>query len=168
MKIKIGQFCSLATSQSFQLWLYNYSQDLYREFISKLHESHGCSYNKELMKELLNTIQKMGGDNNIAEFLVKNYPNMIEGYTSDVADHDDSDIFDHYSPGVLTYPRRIIFVGTKKELQKRVREFVLDKIKSDYIIIGDKAYVEYLEKDDKSLLDQIPLRNWKIAAYRQK
>jgi hypothetical protein len=119
------------------------------------------------MKELLAKIQELGGGDEIAMFLQKHYPTMIEGgVTTAVGDYDE--IFTHYNPNILTYPRRIIFTGPKRELQKKVREFLLDKLKSDHIIVGDRAYVEYLEKADAAIAGKIPLSNWQIAAYRQR
>ena len=82
--------------------------------------------------------------------------------------YDFDNIFIHYNPIVLTYPRRIIFTGPSRELQKKVREFIIDKIKSDYIILGERAYIEYLKKIDEMIMNKIPLSNWQIAAYRQR
>lgn len=167
MKIKVEQFCSLATSPSFQSWLFHYDDGLYRRFIARLRESRGCGDNRELMKGLLTNIQEQGGGDAMTTFLQKHYPAMVGGGTkASAGDYDD--VFTHYNPNILTYPRRIIFVGPKRELLKKVREFVLDKPKSDHIIVGDRAYVEYLEEADAAITDKIPLRNWQIAAYRQR
>lgn len=167
MKVKVEQFCSLATSPSFQSWLFHHNDGLYRKFIIRLRESRGCNDNRELMKSLLAEIQEHGGGDEIATFLQRHYPTMIEGgVQTSAGDYDD--VFTHYNPNILTYPRRIIFTGPKRQLQKRVREFVLDKLKSDHIIVGDRAYVEYLEKADAAIADKVPLDNWQIAAYRQR
>ena len=168
MRIKTEQFCSLATSPSWQAWLFHYDGDIYRRFIRRLQESRGCSENRELMKDLLGQIQKNGGSDAISDFLRKHYPHMIEGGVVANSDGDFDNIFIHYNPIVLTYPRRIIFTGPSRELQKKVREFIIDKIKSDYIILGERAYIEYLEKIDEMIMNKIPLSNWQIAAYRQR
>lgn len=167
MNVKVEQFCSLATSPSFQSWLFHHNGDIYRRFINRLRESRGCGENRELMKDLLVEIQDNGGGDAIAEFLMKHYPHMIEGgVKTQAGDYDE--VFTHYNPSILTYPRRIIFTGPKRELSKKVREFELDKLKSDHIIVGDRAYIEYLEKSDAAIAEQIPLSNWQIAAYRQR
>lgn len=167
MRIKTEQFCSLATSPSWQAWLFHYDGDIYRRFIRRLQESRGCSENKELMKDLLEQIQKNGGSDAVSDFLRKHYPHMIEGGTA-ASNSDFDNVFVHYNPIVLTYPRRIIFTGPARELQKKVREFTIDKIKSDYIILGERAYIEYLDKTDEIIMSKIPLSNWQIAAYRQR
>lgn len=167
MKIKVEQFCSLATSPSFQTWLFHYDKGLYQQFVVRLREARGCSENRELMKTLLAGIERQGGADEVTDFLRKHYPNTIEGGVKAlVGDYDK--VFTHYNPNILTYPRRIIFTGPKRELQKKVREFLLDKLKSDHIVVGDRAYVEYLEESDASITDKIPLCNWQIAAYRQR
>jgi hypothetical protein len=162
MKIKVDQFCSLATSPTFQTWLYNHDGELYRRFMTRLRESRGCNDNRELMKSILAEIENQG---EIVSFLQKHYPTMIEGSVQAFA---GDGVFTHYNPSILTYPRRIIFVGPKRELQKKVNDFLLDKIKGDYIIIGNRAYVEYLKKEDIVVSDQIPQHNWQIAKYRQR
>lgn len=168
MKVKIRQFCSLATSPSWQAWLFHYNNDIYTKFIKSLRESHGCTDTRELMQELLIEIQNGGGGVELFEFLSKHYPYMIESDNNENIEDGYDDIFVHYNPKILTYPRRLILTGEKRELLKRIKEFLLDKIKSDYIIIRNKAYIEYLEKCDAALVDEIPIENWMISKYRQK
>lgn len=173
MRIKVDQFCTLATSPSWQAWLYHHHVNLYRKFIRQIQGSRGCNQNRELMTEVLQEIDKAGGDA-LAEFLQKHYPHMISGQQplrhqrEDSKALDNDGVFQHYNPNILTYPRRQIFVGPKSMLKGKVQEFLLDKIRGDHIIIGERAYIEYLEKSDKAIADQIPIKNWLIAAYRQR
>jgi len=169
MQIKIEQFCSLATSPSWQAWLYHYNADLYRQFINKLQQSRGCKQNSEIMTEILNEIKKCGGDNDLGAFLSKHYPHVIisNESTPDIVGESD-DVFEYYNPNILSYPRRIIFTGDQRSLKRTINEFVLDKIKYDSIIIGDKAYIEYLTSDDAGIVDKIPNHNWQIPSYRLK
>ena len=167
MKIKTDQFCGLATSPSFQTWLYNNDVELYRSFISGLQQSRGCSQNRELMLELLTEIQNRGNSDSLAVFISKNYPHMIDGNESMRSSYDDDTVFSNYNPNILTYPRRMIVEGDERSLNRQAREFLLDKMKGDYIIVGNKLYIEYLEKKDKSIANSIPLSNWQIANYRQ-
>jgi hypothetical protein len=118
------------------------------------------------MKALLAEIEKSGGSGVVLGFLQKHYPETIEGGTRAPIDDDYDGIFTHYNPNILTYPRRIIFAGPKRELQKKVREFLLGKLQSDYIIVDDRAYVEYLEQGDIAVEKKIPLSNWLIGQYR--
>ena len=86
---------------------------------------------------------------------------------------DRHQIFPSYSPGILTYPRRIILIGSLRDLRKQVREFVLDKPVHDSLFMEDsesqhRVYIEYLEKSDMHLRDAIQMKSWQIAAYRNK
>ena len=167
MNVKVHQFCSLATSPSWQAWLFHHDEMIYRRFIRRLQASRGCGENKELMKDLLQQIQDAGHSDDVADFLKKHYPHMIEGgVVTSKGDFDN--IFTHYNPNILTYPRRIIFTGPKRELLKRVMEFSLDKLKTDHIIVGERAYIEYLEKSDSPIAEQIPFSNCQISQYRQR
>ena len=144
---------------------------LYRKFIHKLRESSGCTQNKDLMVEVLKEIDKTGGDD-LIEFLQKHYPHMLSGQSTirqqneDAQALKDDNVFQHYNPNILTYPRRQIFVGPRSMLNGKVQEFLLDKIRGDHIIVKGRAYIEYLEKGDTAIADQIPQSNWQISQYR--
>lgn len=166
MKIKTDLFCSLATSPSWQSWLYNYNVELYRYFIRHLQNTRGCGQNKELMKDMINQISIAGGNDTLLDFITSNYPNMIDGHVKSLDSVQSDDVFAFYDSRILSYPRRIILEGEQYLLKKRVAEFLLDKIKYDSIIIGNKAYIEYLTREDKNLVDKIPNNNWQIANYR--
>lgn len=170
MKIKVDQFCSLATSPSWQAWLYHYNVDVYRKFIAKLQASRGCTQNREIMTELLALINgDASGSAALGEFLNRHYPYMVEGGSAPAIEKSNqSDIVFECNPKLLTYPRRIIFTGDQRSLQRKIAEFTLDKIKHDSIIVGNKAYIEYLTKDDRHLASSIPDGKWLIAAYRLK
>lgn len=166
MRIKVEQFCSLATSPSWQAWLYHFNADLYRKFIKRLQESRGCSQNRELMTEILQEIDSINGGDALGAFLAKHYPHMIDGPNKANISKHTGQVFEYYNPNILTYPRRVIFTGDIRSLKRTVNEFVLDKIKHDSIIVGNTAYVEYLTKEDMNIADKIPNSNWQIPAYR--
>jgi len=168
MQILTERFCSLSTSPSWQAWLYHHNVDIYRKFINSLNGSRGCGENRELMKEVLSTIDDNGGGPDLSEFLLKHYPDMVEGGVTSTTIDDNYEIFPNYNPDILTYPRRIIFTGPKRELMQRVRSFLLDKIQSDFIISDGRVYVEYLKAEDAEIMRQIPQSNWQISQYRQR
>lgn len=125
------------------------------------------------MLDVLDKVSSLGGAEKLYDFLGKNYPQMIvNNFRTNTQNRHESlnsdDVFSSYTPDIVTYPRRIIFSGEARELRKRVNEFLLDKIAHDKLFLGDKAYVEYLTKSDSYLKDSIPLKNWQIAAYRNK
>lgn len=172
MKIKVDQFCSLATSPSWQAWLYKYDASLYREFIAKLQESRGCSQNRLIMTELLSKISSdPNGNAVLQDFINKNYPHMIENDDGSPVriKRDDTKanekVFVYYKPNALTYPRRIIF---RDDPRKQIAEFILDKYKYDSIIVDGVGYVEYLTREDIAIADKIPNSNWQIVAYRMR
>jgi len=166
MRVKVEQFCSLATSPSWQAWLYHFNAELYRRFIKRLQESRGCNQNRDLMTEILREIDTSGGSDALGTFLSKHYPHMIEGLERIQPIQSSGSVFEYYNPNILTYPRRIIFTGDLRSLRHTINEFVLDKIKHDSIIVGNTAYIEYLTSDDSAIVDKIPDQNWQIPAYR--
>lgn len=165
-KIRVDKFCSLANSPSWQAWLYHYDAILFAKFVKKIRESRGCSQNTDVMIDTLKEIdQSKDGSEKLLDFISKNYPYMIvEESQSSVLASDD--IFGYFNPSILTYPHRLIFNGSKDELIDKAREFSKDKLKIDYVIINNKLYIEYLNNDEESLINQIPANNWKISIWR--
>lgn len=170
MNLKVALFCTLATSPSWQAWLFRYNSDLYKEFITELQKSRSCSDNRRVMEETLPKIEQAGGMGILLEWISSNYPHMLEDSTikPKAAIKSSDPVFEYFNPNVVTYPRRKIFKGDANSLHKQVNEFVLDKIRYDSIIIKDTAYVEYLAESDRALLSKIPQSSWQIAQYRLK
>lgn len=167
-ELKISLFCSLATSPSWHTWLYNYNESIYNNYMAKLHESKGCNFNRELMVETLDIISNNGGYEQLLDFIRINYPYMvIDDYVHSPRNVIRDEVFPDYVPDLLTYPRRIVFVGEPDELNIRIQKFTFDKIRYDSIIVGNKGYVEYLTQTDAAIIDQIPMSNWLIAGYRK-
>lgn len=156
-KLKIDRFCSLATSPSWQNWLFQFNQNVYRDFIKQLQSSHGCGHNQQIMTEVLKVVD----GEELIDFLRKNHPHVL---VEDKAKPIGSGIFENYNPSILTYPRRLIIVGG--DLQRKVDAFIADKVKSDYVIVDDKAFIEYLTINDAHLIDLIPVKNWSIDKWR--
>jgi hypothetical protein len=146
---------------------------MYRNFIAKLHASTGCNANRELMADTLRLVDRSGGGDDLSDFLRAHHPDVIQENITPQQVQEDGDalnahgVFEVYSPDIITYPRRVIFVGPKVDLIKKVQEFVADKLQHDHIIIDDRAYVEYLLRADSKIAKQIPDKNWQIATYRK-
>jgi hypothetical protein len=166
MKLRLDNICTLATSPTWQVWLYNNATDLYRQFMTKMANSKGCSQNRKIMLDTVDTILSRPERQLLIDFISTHYPYMIEG-RKPIRYNNDAVVFE-YDPKVLTYPRRIIFTGNLIDIKRKVNSFVLDKYKYDSIVVGNKAYVEYLTSEDKDLEGKIPIQNWKIPAYRMK
>jgi hypothetical protein len=78
-------------------------------------------------------------------------------------------VFKSYNPRMLTFPQKLILTSDNAEnLATQVKEFLRDKVASDYIIIEDTAYIEYLPSKYKDIADQIPLEAREIELFRRK
>jgi hypothetical protein len=164
MRVKTALFCGLSTAQSFQSWLFKFDEGLYRTFSKDLRESRGCDENKRLMLEILDKIETAGGGALLEEFLRQKFPHIIDA-PGEVVSNDKHGVFDNYVPGVLTYPRREI-IKARGNLQRDVERFLATKINSEYIIIEDTAYVEYLLPGEEDIAAKLPEEKWKIRAYK--
>ena len=160
MRINTAQFCTLATSPDWQTWLYNYDSDLYSTFIVDLRGARGCSANRTIMERLLDVIDKLGGTAELAKFLQSYHPQVIK------VDPKPHTIDQHFQVGVLTFPRRHIIEAPRAQLNDRIQDFLSDKIKYEYFIIGRRAYVEYLTTADEEIMDRIPSENWILAGHK--
>lgn len=164
MKIRIGLFCSLSTSPKWRVWLNGYDSDLYKSFSDKMKNSSGCSENSDIMKGILKTINDNNRSDELIDFLKKDFPNILINEQS-VNINQNDDVFRGYKPGILTYPHRII-------LNKNDRDALDDLIRNssavDYVIVGGNVYVEYLNKDEKNLVQSIPRKNWLVSNYKEK
>lgn len=167
MQIKVEQFCSLATSPAWQAWLYRYNADLYKSFIDRLQKSKNCSSNRIIMKDLLHEIEQLGGAQPLQQFLEQQYPHVIVTSVAPDKIVDKYQVFKDFGHGIITYPHRQIFEGKHAELEQKIKQFLARKGVSDYIIIDDIGYVEYLEVSEGILSDKIPEKNWLIKTYRK-
>ncbi len=113
--------------------------------------------NKRPIKQRPNPVQRIKEEPQ-SENLYKNVRTV---------NRDDKKIFSFYSPGMLTFPQRIIFSGPKESLEKRVKLFIADKKGVDYLIIDDKAYIEYFELRYSDVIDQISEEDRELYKYRQ-
>lgn len=167
MKIKVEQFCALATSASWQAWLYKFDNNIYINFIDNLHKSKNCTQNREIMSDTLELIKRSGRSAELYEFLKQQFPYVIveEGVTTKTGDIHG--VFPGYVNGLLTYPHRVILEAPENIIENRVKKFVRGKVKSDFLIIGQHAYIEYLDNSEKDLVNKIPDKNWLINAYRR-
>lgn len=165
MRVKTALFCSLSTSNAFQTWLYEFDENLYKGFIRNLKSSRGCDENKRIMMGLLEAIEGSGGAKKLEDFLIREYPHIIDAPGKVVA-NDKHKIFDNYVQGVLTYPRREIIRGGQN-LERDVKRFLTTKIHGEYIIVDDVAYIEYLLPGEEEIAAQLPDEKWKVRNARR-
>ena len=178
MRIRIEQFCNLSTNNTFQRWLWAYDPDLYKELTNHLKVSKGCGSNREKMTVLIGKIEaRPGGRNAVIEFLRTNFPAMLDQdniHESSISDKQiestviPSDVPFLFNGVQLTFPRRIILhhpnLGV---LQENLKNFIKDKLRIEYIIIGNKAYIEYVPVSHARVLNQIPEVNWQVPKFKR-
>lgn len=117
------------------------------------------------MLDVLHKIEEAGGSDDLVLFLRKHQPSaLVENQHKELLSNK---VFPEYVPGLLTYPHRQVFNGSRMSLESKVKSFVKDKLVHEYLIIDDVAYVEFLLPSEKSLIDKIPESNWHIRTYRK-
>ena len=160
MKIRVNRFCALSTAKDWQTWLFKYNQELYSEFIAQLRLSQGCNDNRMLMENFLTRIDQLGGMPPLIEFLRAHYSHLI--VDDNILQSSDPKWDKLFGNEILTYPRRKLLVGSRETLPQLVENFISDKINCSVLIVNDRAYIEYLDKNETHLFDHIPAKNWLI------
>lgn len=177
MKINSAEFCHLSSSTSFQKWLHTINYDLYKDLLTHLHKGENCASNRAKMVGLL---KKLLRDNNtrkqLQSYLRATYPHMISEDDPPVVatnynSYDKHNVFEHYDPSLLTFPRRLILTELEAQqsgvsLQRLVFNYCSMQAYCDHIIIDGRAYIEFLPPDLGELKDQIPAKNWQVQSYR--
>jgi len=166
MSIKINNFCSLSTSPSFQAWLYNLNSELYSRFTEEMRKSGGCARNAQIMQLVLNDIKNIGKYDELLEFLQREHPHVLDMKVSKI-DKINNNVFPDYNIDVLTYPHRLVLKGDLNSLNKEIDLLKRFKFKVDFVIEGGFAYIEYLDKHEKGISEEIPEENWRTVIYRK-
>lgn len=157
-KIKDSQFCALSKDSQFRTWLSNNAQDLFIDLRKHLEVSTSCLSNKKKMIEIKDELFKRGIEDKLIEFLRSVYPTIISvSYSqskisntaikiNDMDKLNKHKVFKFFKPGFLTFPHKFIMADSNSDnLYARIKRFIKDKISVDYIVIGDRAYIEYFE-----------------------
>jgi hypothetical protein len=179
MQIKIGHFCGLSSSTDFRNWLKSTSQSLYDELINN--PKKNCKSKQEKMTEIYKKLYDGNFGPALEEFMSKRFSYMIESssqQTKNVShkpkliDHIENlnkhEVFKKYRPDLLSFPHKRIIVGDPSKLPNLVKEFIVDKIGIDYIIIDGHAYIEYFARRYSDIAERIKKEDREIWAYRQR
>lgn len=143
--INDSAFCALSNTRSWYQWLHEYDSDLYKNFVIAMRASSGCQDNKRIMMAVHKAIADRGDLKLLIEYLRLNHPSAL--------DKVRDDFWPDYRPGLLSYPRRIIFY--EGNYDKIVRDFCSDKLICDYAVLNGKLYIEYLMSSDYNVLSYI-------------
>lgn len=195
VRVKLDQFCALSSSAKWQAWLFRYDVALYNELADHLRSGRGgCKGNRDKMIELIGKIDSSpGGSLQLETFLAQEYPFILEKSTdlapvvqsvprpvvqsiprpvvqsvpASVISVSRSVPFELRDRHVLTFPHRRIFEGRDSvALHREVIEFLRDKARADYVLIGDRAYVEYVPKEHAGIAYKIPIKNWLVTKWK--
>jgi len=171
MKINPNEFCYLAQSESFLVWLRGADAKLHTDLVDHLKGGFGCTSNKAKMLEVLRALIRDSRAVVLLErFLRQNFPAMIiddikaTPPTKQVPNKHR--VFTYYDPTLATFPKRIIFVGP--DLLKRIRDFCAAQFYCEHVIIEDHAYIEYIPNESAVLKSSIPDKNWQIRQFKKR
>ena len=152
-KVRISQFCSLSKEPKWQGFLQTIAPDLHAELIKHLTNSASCKANQNKMTEIYQTLEQRNIGSQTIKFLRKEYPHTVEEIIdlqppprpkSLLLTSNQQEVFSYYKPSLLTFPQRQIFENNDIEaLQKDVHNFLAGKVGGDYLIVGNRAYIEY-------------------------
>ena len=152
-RVRVSQFCSLAKESKWQGWLQTIAPDLHSELIKHLTNSVSCKANQNKMTTIYQTLEERKLGLQVIKFLRKEYPHTLEEILqpqpilqpkSMLVAANTQEVFSYYKPTLLTFPQRQIFENNDIEaLKKDVSAFLAGKVGGDYLIIGNRAYIEY-------------------------
>lgn len=186
MQIRISEFCGLSRAKLWQDWLQNIATDLYTNLIKILSDPKGgCKKNTQAMVDIYSELLKRKLGDKLNEFLKKEFPNVIdnspksvffkpkksnidaEKYKS-IKEANKHKVFKNYNPSLLTFPQKLIIIDPDiSELQKKINTFIMDKVSTEYVIIEDRAYIEYFLQKYKSEALKYPKELSEINKWRK-
>lgn len=176
--IKISQFCAISQEIKFHVWLSNISTPLYEHLLAHFKGGGGgsCRANTKIMAEIHQELQKTGKHTELIKFLQENYPQIIESRETPIINKNNTvilatvkknPVFKHYNAQLLTFPQKAILYNKDiNRLSRDVKRFISDKLDVDYIIIGDRAYIEYFKYKYRDESGKIHKDKREIYQYR--
>lgn len=180
-RIRTQQFCSLSQEQLWQSWLQSVAQELYEELMAHIKKSNSCRSNHLKMTEIYAELEKRKLVELMIEFLRKEYPNTVEevqkmgeikprsSSSTKVSTSRDQDVFVYYKPGLLTFPQKMILENNDPtDLERDVHNFLIGKIGGDYIIIGNRAFIEFFKLKYAKESKEVSMTQREIFQYRLK
>lgn len=157
-KIKTRQYCSLAKEQLWQSFLYTVAPDLHDDLVNHLSTSTSCRSNTIKMENIQASLEARKLLPRTIEFLKKEYSFVIEEIKESFDDKDlvfkgkiiytdaSQNIFKNYNHNLLTFPQKVIIENDSDiGLRCDIAGFIKDKLNVDYVIVGNRAYIEYFK-----------------------
>jgi len=185
-EIKTSAFCGLSRSKDWQNWLEETAPDLHASLMTTVGSAVGCRANSNKMMDIYFDLNKRGLEPQLITFLKRRFPWIIKGekptqqpsivfptqrvqnYPKDWASYNKHGVFGVYRPDILSFPQKLIIIDSPDRLMQRVQHFAQDKLAVDYIIIDDRAYIEYFDSKYAMIVDKFPRDSRDIYKYRLK
>ena len=172
------QFCTLASSDKFRLWLKDIDPDAHVDLVEHLRKGLGCKSNKEKMKAIFDKFrhdeEKLAKLN---EWVKDVYPSLIihdpkKPLRLRANNSDKHGVFPDYDPTLPTIPRRLIITiqdaaKNGMDLRGLISAFCVKQVYCDHIITDDRAYVEYLPRELSGHVNKIPDSNLMLPRFRR-
>jgi hypothetical protein len=198
LQVDQGRFCSLSSNRDWQNWLRDNDEALYNDLMKTRAAGRGCNANKEKMKQIYANLYERGKGDALEGLIKQRFAYLIVGGSGGVAlpskvqekvapktpkiappvkvwaptnasNLNKHGVFEAYRPNILTFPKKMIFVNpSRTQLEAIVKHFLRDKISFDFIIVDDRAYVEYFESSQQTEAGRIPRESRDIYKYRLK
>jgi hypothetical protein len=170
MKINSNEFCHLAKSEVFLVWLRNIASDLHTDLVNHLKVGKGCAANKAKMLDTLRVLVDRKLEAVLEQFLQQKFPAILIDNNSGVVAprkvENKHRVFSYYDPSLITFPRRIIMVGNN--IHKRLQDFCAKQFYCEHVIIEDYAYIEYVSNEKAEYKSSIPEKNWQIRMFKKR
>jgi predicted DNA-binding protein (UPF0278 family) len=129
------------------------------------------------MIEIQKELEKNGKYQELISFLKDNFPATLRevvvnkkpdpAHTVILRSGKDMVVFKHYNCALLTFPQKLVMQNKDvAQLRRDVKNFLMDKMGYDYIIVDDKAYIEYFKYKYREEAGQITKEKREIYRYR--
>lgn len=190
LNLHYSKFCGLARQDAFKAWLKTISSELHNYLVQP---TNSCKARAERMVFIYNKLYESGKGGEFESFIKSRFPYIIDHgadqtetkkhrvvakqpndssrlvIRQDVNALNKHKVFKMYKPDLLTFPqKRIIINPNADQLKAQVAHFITNKFGVDYIIIDDRAYIEYFDPRYKSSVDKISRESREIYQYRQR
>jgi len=189
IKIRKDVFCAMSRNADLRNWLKENMLSMSEYLESRLKKSSGCRENKKIMMSIYNSIYKSNQPQLISKFekfIKDRFPYALEHkskqmlkpktptsqvekiakYSGGYSELNKHKIFEAYKPHVITLPQKLIIVDKDPiRLKRAIDNFISGKPKSDFIIVEDRAYIEYIPV---GMPLDIPDSQWEIKSYKAK
>jgi len=179
LKINIQEFCSIARNKKWHKWLRSNFPKMADELEAVVYgDKPGCSKNKTAMLTIYGKITASSKLKEFEKFISKEFPAAVVGNGPKIFKNEEiinidspnkHGVFKSYKRHVLTFPQKLIIENANEvELKKKVEEFIKDKFRPEYVIIEDRAYIEYFLSKYKDAASDFPSDEYEIFLWRKR